>query len=243
MRRLKFFFAFILLALALPFWRFADIVAIVSPFELPLTFALTLWFAIFLAIPAKLIFPKIKTLWLVISIFTFGGFTYGVGPLSNMASRDYHHKHCSSVTYAGFFYPIRGILSDAHKDDLEARNQLCWVRKMISKVPEKFDNEQEVNDYTYLIQQRLLKPEIKYRASLPLIALLYGRINTAWGEPMAVKRIYDSLHFWITQYTEEISEREYPAWNWPHSDYIKWEYGLVEKNWQSLIDSIVIQGP
>lgn len=240
MRRLQYFFAFVLLLLALPLWRYADMAAI-SPFKILLSLALTFCFGIFFIIPLKLIFPKLKTWWLVLAIFTYGGFTYGVGPLSRMATREPDFNHCSAVTYTGTFYPVRSLLSDAHRDDLEARNQLCWVRKMISRVPEKFDSEQEVNDYTYLIQERLLKPQIKYRVSLPLIAFLYARINTSWGEPMGIKRVYDSLHFWINQYTEEISLREYSAWNWPHSDYIKWEYGLVEKNWQSLIDSIVIQ--
>lgn len=216
-------------------------VAIISPFIILLTLALFCWCGIFIAIPMKLLIPKIKPLWIVLFLFAFAGFTYGVGPLSNMATQDPNHKHCSSITYTGFFYPLRNLLTEAHRDDLEARNQLCWVRKMISRVPKKFDTEQEVNDYTYLVQQKLLKPEIKYRTALPLIAVLYLQINTSWDNPMGIKRIYDSLHFWITQYNDEIKSRKYPAWNWPHSDYIKWEYGLVEENWQNLVDSIVIQ--
>lgn len=148
--------------------------------------------------------------------------------------------HCGALTYTGTFYPIRKILSDAHHDDLEARNQLCWVRKMISRVPEKFNSADEVKSYSELVRDKLLKPEIKYRVSLPLIAVLYFRINTSAGHLVGVKAIYDSLHFWIDHYTEEISGRNYSIWNWPHSSYIKFEYGLIEKNWEVLIDNIVI---
>lgn len=241
MKRLKMIFAIVILLLALPFWRYIDMVAILSPFEWPLPLALTMWFGLFIAIPLKLIKPKIKTFVLVLLILCFGSLSFWAGPLSKMATVEPDFNHCGPMTYTGIFYPLAGFVSDAHRDDLEARNQLCWVRKMISRVPQTFGSEHEVLTYTKLIQDKLFKPEIKYRATLPLIAVLYLTINTSGGHFVSVKHIYDSLHFWITHYTEEISNREYSPWNWPHSDYIKFEYGLVERNWQSLIDSIQIQ--
>lgn len=237
MKRLKLVFAVVLLLLALPFWRFADMLAIASPFDWPLMISLIIWFAIFVAIPAKLIFPKIKTWAIVLAIVCYGALAWLSSPLSNMASDDPVHNHCGRITFTGFYYPVRGILTDAYRDDLEARNQMCWVRKMITRVPDKFD----LGFYSKLIHERLLKPEIKYRVSLPLIAALFVKINFVSTESNAPRNIYDSLHFWIDHYTEEISERNYNAWNWPHSSYIKFEYGLVEKNWQDLIDSIVLE--
>jgi hypothetical protein len=209
-------------------------VAITSPFEWPLTFTLALWFAVFIAIPIKLIIPKLKTPFLVLGILSFAALAWWSRPLSRMSSKNPDFGHCGQLTYTGMFYPLRGLLTEAHRDDLEARNQLCWVRKLISRVPEKFD----FVFYSKLIHETLLKPERKYRVSLPLIAALFVKIN--FSDEGGARNVYDSLHFWIGHYTEEISAREYPVWNWPHSDYIKWEYELVEKNWQSLIDGLVI---
>lgn len=241
MKRVKMVFAIFFLMLALPFWRFTDLVAIISPLPIFLTFALSGWFALFITIPAKLILVKLKTWWLIGSIILWGVLIQFTGPLSKMATKEPDHNHCGSLTYTGFFYPLRNIVTEAHRDDLEARNQLCWVRKMISRVPKKFDQDQEVQTYVKLIEERLFLPELKFRVSLPLIALLYGRIYSSQVDVVDVKKIYESVHFWIEHYTEEISLREYSFWNWPHSDYIKWEYGLIERNWQQLVDNLVIE--
>jgi hypothetical protein len=241
MKRLRTLFAIILFLLALPFWRFADMIAIASPFVWPMAFSLMFWFALFLAIPAKLIFPRIKTPILLGAIFLFGALNFWTSPMSGMSSRGPEFNHCGALTYTGVIYPVRVFLTDAHHDDLEARNQLCWIRKLIAKVPSRFEDKIEVETYTKIIRDRLLKPGMKYRVSLPFIAILYIRINSAGGDHVGVKEIYDSLHFWTNHYTEEMRNRSYKIWNWPHSDYIQWEYGLVEKNWQSLIDNIVVE--
>ena len=212
-----------------------------SPFDWPVTFALTFWFALFIAIPLKLLIQKTQTLLIISIVGIFAVMAYWSSPLSHMASEKPALNHCGPLTYTGVFYPLRSFLSEAHHDDLEARNQFCWVRKLISRVPKKFDSPDEVESYSRLLRQKLLKPEIKYRASLPLIGILYFAINTSAGHYVGVKQIYDSLHFWIDHYTDEISQREYSPWNWPHSDYIKFEYGIVERNWQDFIDSIVIE--
>lgn len=235
MPRLKIFFALILLVLALPFWRFTDMLAIISPFEWPLTFTLTLWFAIFIAIPIKLIFPKLKTPFVITGILVFASLSWWTGPLSGMATQHPEYNHCGKATYTGVFYPIRVVLTDAHRDDLEARNQMCWVRKIISRTPENFD----FVAYSKLVHDKLMKPERKYRVALPLIAALFVKINLS--DEGGARNVYNSLQFWIDHYTEEINKRDYPVWNWPHSSYIKWEYGLVEKNWEAVIDGIVIE--
>lgn len=239
MNRLRYFFAAILLALALPFWRFLDFAGIISPFDFLFSIALMIWFGLFITIPTKLIFKKIRTPFLVIAIVGFGALAIWSTPRSRMASREPDFNHCGQLTYTGMFYPIRGILTEAHRDDLEARNQMCWVRKMITKVPARFEGPKEIETYSTIIRDRLLKPHNKYRATLPLIAFLNYKIVMA-ADSAGAKEIYDSLHFWVKHYNDEISARQYPVWNWPHGDYIKWEYGLIERNWQGLIDNIQI---
>jgi hypothetical protein len=241
MNRLRYLFAAIILLLALPFWRFIDFIGFVSPFDWPMGMALMIWFGIFITIPVKLIFQKIKTPFLIVAIVLFGGLALWASPRSHMASREPQFNHCGSLTFTGVAYPLRGILTDAYRDDLEARNQMCWVRKMISKVPVRFDEPKEIETYSTIIRDRLLKPAVKFRSSLPLIAFLNYRIILAAGDNAGAKEIYDSLHFWVDHYTYEISEQKYPIWNWPHGNYINWEYGLIEKNWQKLIDNLVIE--
>lgn len=237
MKRLRVLFAIFLLILALPFWRFIDMIAIASPFEWPLTLAMFIWSGIFIAIPLKLYKQNTKVWMLFLLMFGVGALTYWSSPLSRMATENPDFNHCGQMTYTGMFYPVASILTDAYRDDLEARNQMCWVRKMVSRVPEKY----ELGPYMKIVHEKLLKPQIKYRATLPLIAVLMVKINFGSNEANAPVNVYESLHFWITQYTEEISSREYRPWNWPHSSYIKFEYGLVEKNWQKVIDGIVLE--
>jgi hypothetical protein len=158
MKRLKLLFAGILLFLAIPFWRFADMVGIISPFEWPLTIALMIWFAAFIVIPAKLIFPQTKTYILVLAILSFGSLGWWTGPVSNQGTLHPELNHCGPLTYTGMFYPARGLLSEAHHDDLDVRNQMCWIRKMISKVPVKFDTIEEMEAYSKLeINSSVLK--------------------------------------------------------------------------------------
>lgn len=236
MQRLKLLFALVLLLLALPFWRFIDILVVASPFNFPIYVALIFWFGIFVLIPTKLMVQKVKTWMVIFALGAFTAMTFLISPFSNMATRNPEFNHCGHMTFTGTFYPVRKILTNAYLDDLEARNQQCWIRKMINKVPEKF----EMVTYSKITHEKLLKPEIKFRSSLPLVAALFFKINVTNDEAYAAKNIYDSIHFWIEHYTEEISQRKYPAWNWPHSSYIQFEYGLIEKNWQSFIDSLVI---
>jgi hypothetical protein len=240
MKRLRLLFAALLLVLALPAWRTLDLAAIASPLELPVALSSALWFTLFLLLPTKLLVPRLKAPLLAVLAVAYAAGAWYAGPLSKMSSRNPEFGHCGPLTYTGTFYPLRGLLTEAHQDDLDARNQLCWLRKLVARVPERFDGEAEVATYSKIIRDRLLKPTLKYRVGLPLIAILYFRIHAAGGDVSSAKAVYDSLHFWITQYTEEIKGRRYAPWNWPHSSYIQWEYGLVERNWQRLIDGITI---
>jgi hypothetical protein len=138
------------------------------------------------------------------------------------------------------------MLPPAHQDDIEARNQMCWVRKMVSRIPKQIDDVKELQNYLELIRQKLLSPPQKYKATLPLIAALHGAISASLYGPVLDsveigKMFVDSLHFWKSQYTVEISELDYPWYAWPHSAWVKWEYGIIEKNWEKIVNGLVIE--
>jgi hypothetical protein len=136
------------------------------------------------------------------------------------------------MSYAGFFYPLRAILTNAHQDDLEARNQMCWLVKMISKVPSEIAAE-DLADHLNIMKNKLMKPTQKYRASLPWITILLGKYLTS-SEIQNSPLLVQNLGFWSNLYAEEISGREYAWYNWPHSAWIKFEYGFIEKNWGNI---------
>lgn len=241
MKRLKVLFSVFLLLLSIPSWRLLDYLGLSLPFLWPFSFGFVFWFAFFIAIPLKLLIPKIKTFILIGLILCFSLIAFNSDIYSKESSEDPTQSHCSPFTFTGFFYPMRIFLGDASKDDLEARNQMCWLRKLMKEVPSTFQTEVEADQLTARLEDKLLYPEIKYRSSLPLIAALYFTVNTSTKNIMRPKQVYDSLHLWINHYTDEISEREYSVWNFPISNYLKWEYGLIEKNWQKLIDNLVVE--
>ena len=105
MKRLRLLFAFLILLLALPVWRLTDLLAIFSPFQWPLTFSLVIWFGIFIMIPAKLIFPKIKTYVVILSIISYGMLAWWSSPLSKMATVEPYFNHCGGITYTGIVSP------------------------------------------------------------------------------------------------------------------------------------------
>lgn len=239
MSRIKFLFAIILFLLALPLWRYMDMMVWVWPSQIGHALSFFLWSLIFLILPLTLVLPKKHPLIFVGLIAPLSIFAYSWGPLSNMATKDSLHGHCGYLTYTGFFYPIHNIVMEAHSDDLEIRNQFCWIRKMIERLPAKFENDHELATYVNLTRDKLLSAPVKYKASLPLIALLHGKLF-GFSTFKDSKMFVDSLDFWLEQYTEEIGVREYPIWNMPHGRYIKLEYGIIEKNWRDLIDGIEI---
>jgi hypothetical protein len=247
MKRLRVLFAVILFSLALPMWRFADFLAIFSPFDWPLTFCLTLTFTFFVVIPMKLILGKLQPVFMILTILAVGFLISVMKPLSSMATKDSHFNHCGLLTWTGVFYPLRGIMPDAHKDDIEARNQMCWVRKMIQRVPDRFESKAELSQYVSITTDELLSPSLKYRTSLPLVTLLHITIFSRYAPPQSATNddqklfIAEGIKFWQDQYTDMISERQYGIGSFPHSAWIKFEYGLIERNWNLIIDNLTIE--
>lgn len=245
MKRLRIFFATILLLLFFPFWRSLDYQIVIFPSALMYTLSFLSIFFFTILIPLRLLLPESKKIYFVGAFVLVGLLSWTGSPLSDKATRHYELRHCGLSTFTGLFYPMSFLLPPAHQDDLEARNQMCWIRKMLKKAPEEISDVKELQNYLDLIRQKLLSPPIKYKASLPLIALLHGNMSAsltgnAFENVEVGKMFVDSLHFWKSQYTTEISAIDYPWYAWPHSAWIQWEYGLIEKNWESIVDSIQV---
>ncbi len=246
MRRLRVFFAIILFCGLFPLWRLMDYQILIIPSSLLFTVSMCMILTVCVIIPVHLSFPKIRKIFFLPAIIIGGILLWSGSPLSGMATYHFELRHCGAATFSGALYHARGLLPSAHQDDIEARNQMCWIRKMITRAPESISDVNELQNYLDLIRKKLLSPDHKYKVALPLIAFLHGRLSTSLSgtalESIEIGKLFlDSLQFWRTQYTEEISSRIYPWWNWPHSSYIKWEYGLIENNWESLVESIQIE--
>lgn len=245
MRRLKVLFAIFLFLLALPLWRYLDFLVWVWPDELLYASIFFFWLLFFVILPLRLLIPKLHAALLLISSALLALYAWHLGPLSEMAADSPEHTHCGRLTYSGFFYPVHKLLTDAHQDDLEIRNQLCWVRKMVVRTPRRFDTPHELATYSEIIRDRLLKPQNKFRAVLPMVALLHGHIIAKLEEQSVLmpgfsegRMFIEGLRFWQEQYTLEVRDREYAFWNFPHGPYIKWEYGIIERNWRSIMEGL-----
>jgi hypothetical protein len=214
---------------------------VLSPFRILVTLFLVIWFGIFIGVPLFLLFPRLKPLILMLLITGYGISCWIIAPLSETDTENPLAPHCGLLTFTGLFYDLRPVLTDAYRDDLEVRNQMCWLRKLISGVPSKFETAIEMEQFSTMTRERLLRPEIKFRANLPLVAILNFKISSAAYDNSEAKDIYNSIRYWENFYTDEIRLREYKLWNWPHSNYIKMEYGLIEENWQKLIDHLVLE--
>ncbi len=216
----------------------------------PVAFGVLFGFLILLCLtfPLRLIRKQIHLAIILFVPVAIGLMASFVDPLSHMAAAEPDFNHCGYFTYTSTFYPIRNFLSDAHTDDLEIRNQLCWTRKMVLRVLPKFTSESEYTTYMKITRDKLMKPQRKYRVSLPLITLLYGKIIHRWDEYnmkymkeiMTAKMLLDEMKFWTQEYTETTAGREYKWWDVIHGHYIKWEYSLIEANWQKLVDGIEV---
>lgn len=245
MRRLRTFFAVILLLFFFPLWRGLEYQIFLIPSSLLYTISLTIILLITVALPLRLLLPRFRKLYFFGGTLLLAPLIWLGSPLSEKATRHYELRHCGLSTFSGIFYPIRAILPPAHHDDVEVRNQMCWIRKMIVRMPEEIDDVKELQNYLDLLRQKLLSPPNKYKASLPLIAFLHGSMSasisgTAFESIEIGKMFVDSLHFWKSQYTVEISALEYPWYAWPHSAHIQFEYGIIEKNWESIVGGIEI---
>lgn len=248
MKRLRVFFATILILLFFPLWRGLDFQIVTFPSAIFYTLSFLSIFAFTILLPVRLLMPELKKLHLFASFILVAGLVWLGSPLSDKATRHYELRHCGISTFTGLFYPVSFLLPPAHRDDLEARNQFCWIRKMIKRAPEEISDVKELQNYLELIRQKLLSPPVKYKASLPLIALLHGNMSASLSgtvlENVEVGKMFvDSLHFWKSQYTTEISELDYPWYAYPHAWFTKFEYGLIEKNWESIVEGIRIETP
>lgn len=247
MTRIRIFTASALLLCALPFWRWLDLIAFTWPLNSLFAIGALLVLSLFVALPVKLLRPKMNYAWAIL-IPAVGLFAYLEGPLSKMSTTDPSHSHCGTLTYTGLLHPLRTVATGALQDDLEARNQLCWVRKMILRVPLNLKSVHELSTYKDLLQKRLLLPDQKFKSTLPMVAALdIYLIYRYEGQILSLqnyqngKGFLESLQFWEQQYTVEISSRAYGWWDWPFSALIKFEYGLIERHWKGIIDNITVE--
>lgn len=232
MKRLKVFFALCILLLAVPFWRISDLTIVLLPWNVVSLLAHTLWAGIFLLFPLNLVFSKIRWWMNLVILLSLAGLNWWAGPLTNQTTLEPALTHCGRTSFAGFFFPVRAILTPALKDDLEARNQICWVVKLIRRVPEHVPPEDLAN-HLNLMKNKLMKPEIKFRVTLPWIAFLLGRYLTS-SEISNSPLLIQNLGFWSNLYTEEISTRQYAWYDYPLAAITQMEYGFIERNWENI---------
>lgn len=232
MKRLKYLFAGCLLLLSLPVWRLLDWANLIFPVQFLITGSLVIWGICCVVIPLKLLIPKMNRWIGLLLVLLIGSLSLTAGPFTSQTTLEPTDTHCGRMSYAGFFYPVRQILSNAHQDDLEVRNQICWLVKMITKIPAEIAAEDLAN-HLNLMKNKLMKPAQKYRASLPWITFLLGKYLTS-SEIKNSPLLIQNLGFWTQLYSEEISGRKYAWYEWPHSSMIKFEYGFIERNWENI---------
>src|SRR5665647_1086291 len=170
----------IFLLFALMIWRLMDWVVILWPHPLMYVLIMVISSMVLVALPIRLFRPRTHFGWYLGIFVFFGVISWWAGPFSRMATKGHEHVHCGRATYSGFFYPIKDYMFNAFQDDLDVRNQLCWIRKMIIKVPTSFTTDEDLRNYYNLIAARLKKPDHKYRVALPAVLFLTGKILTNW---------------------------------------------------------------
>lgn len=233
MKRLKLFIALALLMFTLPTWRFIDMVAWVDINKTYLVVLLFAWSTSFLIIPISLVYKRFFIPGTVLNLcFTILA-QFFLPEFSSHTQDQPEARHCSLLHYSGFFYSIKSILPSAHEDDLMIRNQICWMRKLEKSVPDQL-TKHEVNIYRSLIEEKLFLPEVKWKTSLPFLIPIYLHFSDLGLEYLEAQK------FWNNHYTAEVRNRDYNFLSYPHSSYIKWEYGLVEKYWAGFLDNVEI---
>jgi hypothetical protein len=232
MKRLKYLFAGVLLLLSLPIWRLLDWANLIFPVQFLITGSLIIWAVFCVVLPLKLLIHKMTRWHSLLILLLIGSLSITAGPFTSQATLEPTETHCGRMSYAGFFYPIREILSNAHHDDLEVRNQICWLVKMMTRIPADIPSVDLAN-HLNLMKNKLMKPAQKYRASLPWIAFLLGKYLTS-SELRNSQLLVQNLGFWSQLYSEEISSRKYGWYEWPHSFMIQMEYGFIERNWENI---------
>ena len=248
MKRLKVFFATVILLFLVPAFRLMDYLVILWPSQGLHSLALFFFLGCFVILPLLILsrfkLPALLGFWLGLSLSTLL-----MPPLSNKATMHAELSHCGLGTYTGLFYPLNAVFWGAYADDLAARNQLCWVRKMILRTPQKFDSPEDQKHYFDLLRKKLLSPPEKFKTTLPLIAWLHGdlatKFETGWMGPVETGQMFiGSLNFWKEHYTTQLTTRTYSWYDWPMSSIVQFEYALVEDNWEGIIEGISIEeGP
>lgn len=232
MKRLKVFFAICILSLAVPFWRISDLTILLLPWKTLTLSSQVIWAGLFLLVPLNLLLSKIRWWMNILILLSLTGLSWWAGPLTSLTTLEPTLTHCGRTSFAGFFYPMRAILTPAQKDDLEARNQICWVVKIIRRVPDHVPPE-DLADQLNLMKNKLMKPELKYRVTLPWVAFLLGRYLTS-SEISNSPLLIQNLGFWSNLYTEEISTRVYGWYDYPFALITQAEYGFIERNWENI---------
>ena len=234
MNRLKIVFAMLLTLLALPIWRYLDMLPWFDINKGYSTFALCLWSCLFIILPISLIYKKFFAPALILNL-CFAVLVYFFVPTLSSASLDEPEaRHCSLLNYSGLFYSLKAVMPSAHEDDLLIRNQICWVRKLAQSIPEGL-NKHETGVYLKLVEEKLFLPELKWKTTIPFLLPIYLKFDDALMQTIMGQK------FWNNHYTAQIQERDYNFLSYPHSDYIKWEYRLIEKYWSEFLEDLDIE--
>lgn len=234
MNRLRIFFAIILLMLALPLWRYLDMFTWFSINKTYFTAGFLLWSSFFLIVPISLIYKRFFAPTIMLNSCFAVLIYFFVGIFSNNSLDHPESRHCSLLNYSGFLFPLKVILPAAYEDDLHIRNQICWIRKLTLSIPSNL-SKHEAPVYEKLIADKLMLPEIKWKITLPFTIPLYMKNLHPELDLISLQK------FWDDHYTAEIKDREYNFLSYPHSDYIRWEYGFLEVKWRELLDSVEVK--
>jgi hypothetical protein len=197
---------------------------------------LLLWCFFFLALPLKILRPRTPVYWYLIIFLSVGFLATFFPPLSSKATTSSDHTHCGALTYAGALHPIKAYLSPPHQEDLEVRNQLCWLRKLILLVPSNFEREVELEQYQKIIRPRLNSPQRKFTVSSPWVLTLTTKTIFSWNSSSPYdkfikgKLLVQNLFHWERTYKDRISEEVHLWWAWPQSFFVRFEYGNLEAN-------------
>lgn len=234
MKRLKLFFSILLLIMALPIWRFVDMASWVDIDKIYHVTVLFIWSTLFILLPIALVYRRFLIPGLAFNL-CFAVIVLIFFPVFSTHSLDTpESRHCPIISYSGFFYPFKSILPAAHEDDILIRNQICWLRKLSKSIPENL-NKHEMIIYKDLIEQKLFLPEVKWKSSLPFLLPIYLKFAESGVNALEAQK------FWNGHFTAEVKDRDYNFLSYPHSDYIKLEYGLVEKYWGGFLDEVEIE--
>lgn len=238
MKRLRLFFAILLLLTALPLWRYLDILGWFPVGNLITAIFFFIWGTFCLVLPLALINRKLLIPSLLINLVLAWIINSFHLPYSQASYDEPEARHCSLINFAGLIYPMRSIVPAAHEDDLMIRNQICWARKISKTLPQDIQKD-DLPAYQAFINDKLTLPNIKWKTTLPFFLPIFFTINQI--DPLMDTTL--AQKFWNEHYTAEVQSRDYNFLSFPHSDYIKWEYRFLEKYWPDFVENIEIINP